>query len=256
MILFPPIESMPSDIQHRINNMSIWPSNEDKPRERNKMNAFPPNEDKPQGRNNMNSLFNSNKILDKMFRKADGVVWDLMTGNIGIQTDEGIVTLSGEGADAVITQNLFDDFGVVLPAFAQSIPVADVKVGDIIYRNSRNNVAWIIEKNEDKKTFKLMKPNGETSGWTPPKVQMLGFDTGVMVLRSLISMLPNGSADMGSMQSMLMPMMLFGNDSFGGDGVMDKMMPLMLMQMMNGNGNTGMNNMMPFLMMQMMSKNT
>lgn len=206
--------------------------------------------------NSMNSMFNSNKILDRMFRKADGVVWDLMSGNIGIQTDDGIVTLSGEGSDAVINQNLFDDFGIVLPAFAQSIPVADVKVGDIIYRNSRNNVAWVIEKTADNK-FKLMKPNGETTGWTPPKVQMLGFDTGIMVLRSLISMLPNGNADMGSMQNMLMPMMLLGGDSFGGDGMMDKMMPLLLMQMMNGNGAAGGgmgNMMMPLLMMQMMKK--
>lgn len=217
---------------------------------------------KPERGNKMN-MFNSNKILDRMFRKADGVVWDLMSGNIGIQTDEGIVTLTGEGDNAVISQNLFDEFGVVLPAFAQSIPVADVKTGDIIYRNSRNNVAWVIEKTVDNK-FKLMKPNGETMGWTPPKVQMLGFDTGVMVLRSLISMLPNGNADMGSMQNMLMPMMmLMGDDApglFGGgsDGMMDKMMPLILMQMMNGNGVTaggGMGNMiMPLLMMQMMKK--
>jgi hypothetical protein len=224
--------------------------------------AFPPN--KPQqkennmnnltNKNNINSMFTGNKILDRMFRKADGVVWDLMTGKIGIQTSDGIVTLEGEGDSAYINQNLFDDFGMVLPAFAQSIPVADVKIGDIIYRGGSNNVAWVIGKNENN-TFKLMKPNGETAGWTPPKVQMLGFETGVMVLRSLISMLPNGDKDVGTMQSMLMPMLMMDSDNVLGGGMMDKMMPFMLMQMMNGNGAaTGMNMMMPFLMMQMMNK--
>lgn len=215
------------------------------------------------GENNMsinmglknNNVFSGNKILDRMFRKADGVVWDLMTGKIGIQTNEGIVTLEGEGDSAFINQNLFDEFGMILPAFAQSIPVSDVKAGDIIYRGSSNNVAWVISKNEDDK-FKLMKPNGETTGWTPPKVHMLGFETGVMVLRSLVSMLPNGDKDVGTMQNMLMPLMMMDSDNmFGGSGVMDKMMPFMLMQMMNGSG--GMNNMnmfMPLMMMQMMKK--
>jgi len=113
-----------------------------------------------------------------MFRKADGVVWDLMTGKIGVQTSDGIVTLEGSGDDAQVNLNLFDDFGFALPAFAQSTPVASVQVGDIIYRGGNNNVAWVISKNEDKGTFKLMKPNGETVGWTAPKVQMLGFEFG------------------------------------------------------------------------------
>lgn len=123
---------------------------------------FPP--DNVFGGNKMNTgkmsqMFNGNKLFDRMFRKADGVVWDLMSGKIGIQTDDGIVTLDGEGDDAQVNLNLFDDFGFALPAFAQSTPVANVQVGDIIYRGTRNNVAWVISKNEDKGTFKLMKPN-------------------------------------------------------------------------------------------------
>lgn len=212
---------------------------------------------------NFTSGFNGttgNKLLDRMFRKADGVVWDLMTGKIGIQTDDGIASLEGEGDDARVNQNLFDDFGIPLPAFAQQVPVGDVKIGDIIYRNNRNNVAWVIVKDEVKNTFKLMKPSGETTGWTPPKVQMLGFDSGVMVLRSLVSMLPGGQADVGQMQSMLMPLMLMGDsDIFGGGkgnsggGMMDKMMPFMLMQMMNGNSSgNSMSTMMPMMMMMKM----
>ena len=218
---------------------------------------FPP--DNVFGGNKMNTgkmgqMFNGNKLFDRMFRKADGVVWDLMSGKIGIQTDDGIVTLDGEGDDAQVNLNLFDDFGFALPAFAQSTPVANVQVGDIIYRGTRNNVAWVISKNEDKGTFKLMKPNGETVGWTAPKVQMLGFESGVMVLRSLATMLPGGDKDMSQMQNLLMPMLMFGDGDgeFGGD-MMDKLMPMMLMGMMNGGGNN-LGNMMPMVMMMNMMK--
>jgi hypothetical protein len=198
----------------------------------------------------------SNKLLDRMFRKADGVVWDLMSGKIGVQTDEGIVTLEGTGEDAQVNVNLFDDFGMALPAFAQATPKNGVQVGDIIYRGTRNNIAWVIEKTEVEKDgvttykFKLMKPNGETTNWNPPKVSLMGFESGVMVLRSLVSMLPGGQGDLGQMQGMLMPLMMMGG--LEGDA-MEKMMPLMLMQMTGGQGAGGMGNMMQtMLLMQMM----
>ena len=74
----------------------------------------------------------ANKFMDRMFRKADGVVWDLMSGQIGVQTSEGIVTLVGEGENARVNINLLDEFGIALPAFAQSTPIDQIKVGDII----------------------------------------------------------------------------------------------------------------------------
>lgn len=195
----------------------------------------------------------SNKLLDRMFRKAEGVVWDLMTGKIGVQTDEGIVTLEGTGEDAQVNVNLFDDFGIALPAFAQATPKNGVQVGDIIYRGARNNIAWVIEKKEDgdKVRFKLMKPNGETANWNPPKVSLMGFESGVMVLRSLVSMLPGGHSDLGQMQGMLMPLMMMGG--LEGD-TMDKMMPLMLMQMTSGQGANGMGNMMQMMMLMSLMK--
>lgn len=206
--------------------------------------------------NRMNALKfpGSNKLLDRMFRKADGVVWDLMTGKIGVQTDEGIVTLEGTGEDAQVNVNLFDDFGFALPAFAQATPKNGVQVGDIIYRGARNNIAWVIEKKEDgdKVRFKLMKPNGETANWNPPKVSLMGFESGVMVLRSLVSMLPGGQGDLGQMQGMLMPLMMMGG--LEGD-TMDKMMPLMLMQMTSGAGQQGgMGNMMQMMLLMSMLK--
>lgn len=199
----------------------------------------------------------ADKMLSRMFRRADGVVWDLMTGKIGVQTDEGIATLEGVGEEAQVNLNLLDDFGMALPAFAQATPKNGVQVGDIIYRGARNNIAWVIEKKEDgdKVRFKLMKPNGETASWNPPKVSLMGFESGVMVLRSLVSMLPGGQGDLTSMQGMLMPMMLMGGMD-GNSDVMDKMMPLLLMQMMGGQGAQagGMGNMMQMMMLMSMMK--
>lgn len=200
----------------------------------------------------------ADKIMSRMFRRADGVVWDLMTGKIGVQTDEGIATLEGTGEDAQVNLNLMDEFGMALPAFAQATPKNGVQVGDIIYRGARNNIAWVISKTEAEKDgvitykFKLMKPNGETTSWNPPKVSLMGFESGVMVLRSLMTMLPGGQGDLSQMQGMLMPLMMMGG--LEGDA-MDKMMPLMLMQMMNGQGQGGgMGNMMQTMMLMSMLK--
>ena len=202
----------------------------------------------------------ADKIMSRMFRRADGVVWDLMTGKIGVQTDEGIATLEGSGDDAQVNLNLMDEFGVALPAFAQATPKNGVQVGDIIYRGARNNIAWVIDKTEVEKDgvtsykFKLMKPNGETTSWNPPKVSLMGFESGVMVLRSLMTMLPGGQGDLTQMQGVLMPLMLMGGMD-GNSDVMDKMMPLMLMQMVNGQGaQGGMGNMMQTMMLMSMLK--
>lgn len=197
------------------------------------------------------NLPGADKFINRLFRRADGVVWDLMSGKIGVQTDEGIATLDGTGEDARVNINIMDDFGVALPAFAQSTPLAAVNVGDIIYRGARNNIAWIIAKNEDKGTFKLIKPNGETTSWAPPKTTMFGLDSGVMVLRSLAAMLPNGDKGLGQMQNMLLPMMMMGGD-MGGDGL-EKLMPIMLMSQMNsGTGGDASGMMQTMLMMSML----
>jgi len=214
----------------------------------------------------------ANKFMDRMFRKAEGVVWDLMSGKIGIQTDDGIVTLEGAGDDARVNVNLFDEFGVALPAFAQSTQVGDIKVGDIIYRGKRDTISFVIGVVEAKtvataktgrgkpaiepaaapevKKFRIMSVDGNTTTWTPPKMSLLGFDSGVMVLRSLMSMLPNGSAGLNQLQGTLMPMLMMG----GGDlGDMDKMLPMMLMSQMGTAGDTGgMGNMMQMMFMMKM----
>lgn len=217
------------------------------------------------------SMFNmpgANKFMDKMFRKADGVVWDLMSGKIGVQTSEGIVTLEGEGDDARVNVNLMDEFGISLPAFAQSTPVDQIKVGDIIYRGKRDTIAFVTglvdtpTKTAAKKTagnavaattevkkFRVMSVDGTSSTWTPPKASILGFDSGVMVLRSLMTMLPNGDKGLSSMQSMLMPMLMMG----GGDlGDMEQMLPLMLMTQQGGGDAGSMGSVMQTMMLMKM----
>jgi len=197
----------------------------------------------------------ADKLMSRFFRKADGVVWDLMTGKIGVITDEGIATLDGTGEDATVNINLMDEFGMPLPAFAQSTPKGDVQIGDIIVRSDKNarNIAWVVNKTEDgdKIKFRLIKPNGEFANWNPPKVSLMGMDGGIMVLRSLMTMLPNGDKGLGQMQSMLLPMMMMGGGDLGGD--LEKMMPLMLMSQMNGGTDGGgMGNMMQTMMLMKM----
>ena len=205
----------------------------------------------------------ANKFMDRLFRKADGVVWDLMSGNIGIKTAEGIATLTGEGEEAQININLLDQFGMEIPAFAQSTPIDGVKAGDIIFFGASDRPGWVIEKKTTaggQPSFVLMKVDGTRSTWKPPKVTMLGMESGVMVLRSLMTMLPGGNAGLQGMQSMLMPLMMMG-----GDIDMEKMLPMLLMGQMqapaitNADGTVSaapnpMAQMMPMMMMMSMMK--
>lgn len=173
---------------------------------------------------NMNSMFDSKKLINRFFRPVDGVVWDLMSGRVGVKTSEGIVTVEGEGEDAQVTINLMDGFGVGIPAFAQSTPVESIQIGDLIY-GSKAPLGWVVEKSA--KSFKLLKADGTRSSWTPPKVSMIGFDSGAMVMRNLINILPGGSTGLGGLQGMILPMMMMG-----GDMDLGNMLPMMLMSQM------------------------
>lgn len=169
------------------------------------------------------------KMMNRFIRKVDNVVWDLSTGKIGFVNEDGeILSLEGEGDDAQISVNPFDQFGVPIPAFAQNVPASEVQVGDLIYSTSskgEREVGWIIEPQGTKKAFKIMRPGGSSGNWTPLKVQCLGIDGGVMVLRSLDKML---GGNMMGMQGMLMPMLMMG-----GDVDFDSIVPMMLMSSMS-----------------------
>jgi hypothetical protein len=202
-----------------------------------------------------------NAMMNRFFRKVDGAVWDLMTGRIGIRSADGIVTIEGEGDDAQVTINMLEQFGMEIPAFAQSTPVASVTLGDLIY-GTKGVLGWVVKKTD--KSLTLMRPDGTRSTWVPPKVQMLGFDSGVMVLRSLINMLPGGSTGLGAMQSSIMPLLMMGGENID----LDSMMPILLMSQIGTPGVTnpdgtpapaaaspfGGNMIQTMLMMQMMQK--
>lgn len=230
------------------------------------------------------------KFMDRIFRRAPGVVWDMMSGKVGVQTKEGIATFAGEGDDAQVEINLFDQFGMEVPAFAQSTPISAVNVGDLIYFGSGDRPGWIIEKkygvkptgsstpkakrptraqhaagvagvdaataltdtDQNNVQFVLMKTDGQRTTWKPPKVQLLGMGgDGVMVIRSLLTMLPGGHNDLQGMQSNMMMMMQMQAMSGNEDGPdMEKLMPLMLMGAMGGGNNGG--GMNPMMLMMMM----
>lgn len=199
----------------------------------------------------MKSMFGDGfgkKLVDKFFRRVDNVVWDLMSGRVGVVTrDDEIATLDGDGDEAQIVVNPFQDFGVPLPAFAQSTPLADIKKGDLIYSDKRV-MGWVVSVPTGKaKSFKLLKPDGTRGEWRPPKVVSLGIDmSGAMVLRSLINMVPGGS--LGGLQGMLLPLMMAG----GGMDDMEDMLPLILMGQMGSVGGAGLNNMLPMMLMMKM----
>jgi len=227
----------------------------------------------------------SDKLMNRLFRRADGVVWDLMTGRVGVQSKEGISTLTGEGDDAEVSINMFDQFGMEVPAFAQSTPVEAVNIGDLIFFGSTEKPGWVVDKKygvkptgsttatkrktaasagvatteEDKKNvqFTLMKVDGQRTTWKPPKVQLLGMGgDGVMVIRSLLTMLPGGQNALGGMQNNLVMMMQMSAMSGDGGGIdMESLMPIMLMSAMgNGDGGAGGNNMMQIMMLMSMMK--
>ena len=198
----------------------------------------------------------SSKLMDRFFKKVPNVVWDLSTGRIGVKNKDGIVTMEGTGEDAQVSLNMFDQFGIEVPAFAQSTPVDAVQVDDLIYSNNKP-LGWVIKKND--KSFRILKDDGTQTTWTAPKVLMMGLDTGgVMVLRSLLNMLPGGSGGLAGMQSMLMPMLMMGGDSLD----LDSIMPMMLMSQVGAASPDGsvtppmgnMASMMPMLMMMGMMK--
>ncbi len=209
-----------------------------------------------------NVMFNSQNFINKMFRKVDGVSWDLTTGNIGVKTDEGLMSLKltyeelAEGSKdapkllrASTTVNQFEQMGMPIPAFAQDTPKDKIGVGDLIYKGGQA-FGWITEKVDDH-SFMIITPTGTRTEWSPADVTM-GFTSGIMVLKNLTSMI--GGAGMSNMSNMLMPMMMMGQFDGQNEGGLDKMIPFMLMQnsgMMGGQGSQE-NPMMNMMMMSMM----
>lgn len=179
-----------------------------------------------------------NKLMGRMFRKVDdSVVWDMSTGKMGVITDEGIATLTGEDENAQIEINMMEQFSMAVPAFAQNTPLNDVRVGDIIFSNKKVK-GWVIKvhmKEQEVSSFSLMTPSGSTTKFTPPKVSILGMDSGtngVMVVRSLINLMPNGQTGVDTLNNNMLPFLMLGGDNMD----MESLLPLMLFSQLGANG--------------------
>jgi hypothetical protein len=140
---------------------------------------------------------------------------------------------------------MFDQMGMSIPAFAQSIPVTSINLGDLVYSSATGKaLGWVVRIRD--KSFKLLKQDGTRSDWTPPKVSMLGIESGVMILRSLFNMMPTEGVN--NFQQALMPMMMMG--MLDDTETADKMIPMMLMsQTMGGGANNPMAQMLPMMLM-------
>jgi hypothetical protein len=235
--------------------------------------------------NNTNGM--SAKFLSRMFKRIDGLVWDLQTGQTGLKDENGIYTLTQEVIEATpgnpasvgvravkateasvefgISVNPFDSFGMAIPAFATQVPFADIKPGDLIV-GDKEILGWVKEKTAS--ALKLLDKNGMGKNYTPPKVQILANGGGAMVVQSLGG-LCGGNSGVGGLQSSLMPfLMMQGDDSEG----LESILPMMLFSQMQtsnsavatsgataaGAGAAASNPMaamMPMMLMQAMGKN-
>jgi len=197
------------------------------------------------------------KFMGRMFRRVDNAVWDLQTGKIGIQTADGIVTLETsqpvDGADVEysISINIMDDFGMAIPAFAQSTPIESINNGDLIYSTSKV-LGYVIKKTGS--SFRVLKLDGQQTTWTPPKVTMIGLSdsSGVLILRSLFNTIPGGETGMAGLQGMLMPLMMLGGDNLD----LESILPMILMSQngMMGGTSGGNGNMLQTMMLMNMMK--
>lgn len=204
--------------------------------------------------------FDMKSMMDRMvsqqFSKVENLVVDLMgTGQTGLKTKDGIVTISSGGGGAKqefeLTCNPFEMMTMEVPAFAMMTPRENVAIMDIVVNSSNQAVGWVTKINP--KSFSILKADGTTTQWNPPKVQMMGMGVGgIKVVKQMFNMAGGVAGAQGSMLPMMM-MLGMSEDGDGDDSMMEMLMPMMLMQQMGGQG--GQNNMMAQMMpMMMMSK--
>lgn len=195
-------------------------------------------------------MFNSNvqnKFLARMFRRINGLVWELNTGKTGIKTNDGIFTIEISKAEDAsdnsgqVTVNPFDSFGMSLPAFATQVPHDKINVGDIIV-GDKGILGWVINKKEV--ALQLMDTNGMTKNYTPPKVGVLGSE-GALVVQNLMT-LTGGKDGLGSLQGNLLPLLMVLGDN---DSAMEKILPMMLFSQTTGAGAGKVDPMMMAMMM-------
>jgi hypothetical protein len=191
----------------------------------------------------------SNKILNRMFRKIEGLVWDLQSNQVGIQDKDGIHTLvitpasEGQEASYGVSINPFDTFGFAIPAFAQNTPLNQIEVGDIII-GSTEALGWVIDVRNS--SLLLRDKNGMTKNYTPPKTAIMGVE-GALVVKSLTGLFGNNGA--AGLQNSLLPLLML-QDGGNGLGDIEDLLPMILLgQQQAGDNANAAANFLPTLLM-------
>lgn len=215
-------------------------------------------------------MFNSSKLIDRLFKKVDNVVWDITTGKIAVKNKSGtlssLITSAEESEkekekegsenllDFEIEENLFSDFGTPIPAFATNQPVDTVKLGDLLITNS-GTMGWVTKISKTGKTISLVKPDGHNTTFNPPKTNTIGINSsGVMIVRSLFDTVGQDNAD--SFKNSLLPLIAMSDSEDDISGIMPILLmqqtgamsgdnnlvqTMMMMKMMSGDGDSGFN---------------
>lgn len=173
----------------------------------------------------------SNKFLNRLFRRVQGIVWDVSTGSVGLRdADNNIHTISGltaaEGAEIEpqVTTNPFGELGFSVPALATQVPLEQIGLGDLVLSDKKVQ-GWVVGKTA--KSLKVMDHTGVSRTYTPPKVTVMGgVPDGVLVVQSLFT-LAGGAQNAQGFASGLLPLLLLSGDDEKG---LSSMLPLLMMQ--------------------------
>lgn len=195
------------------------------------------------------------KAMSNMFAPVDNVKYDLASGQTGIVTDGGLVTL---GLDGALDQNPMDFFSLELPAFAMLTPAKDIQRGDIIVSGGKA-YGFILEpglkpaqrgrakvdvatdpeaETVTKGELQTINVQGHVSRFRPKRVTMMGVSDGLLVVRSFNNLFGapgTNQAAQNPMQAML-PLMLMSKGN-GSVSIADKLPLLMMMGGMGGGQN-------------------
>jgi len=201
--------------------------------------------------------FDANQIMQRMmshtFRAVDNIVWSMQSGNAAIiRSDKSILTFKDVGTEGqfALSEQLFDLFGMPIPAFAQQMALGQIKRGDIIVQNDGSN-AWAL--GAEGNALKIVKTDGSVTSIVPTLLEG-GFaesnSTTFMVVRSLIDLI-GGQDKMGGFRDNLMPILMMSQMS-GSKMDLKSIMPMMLLTggTLGGNGMGGIAQMM--MMTQLM----
>lgn len=184
------------------------------------------------------------KMMERMFKKVDGVVYDMTTNAVGITKGDSIFTVGkNEEGEYELVENMLASLSAPIPAWARAVPLDQVKELDMILSQDGQPFGWVTKVN--KSSMRVLKPNGTQSNVVPSKVNLLGQGQTVMVVSSMGTGAQTGAMD---------PMMLMA--MMGDDADMSDLMPMMLMMQGQGGAGVGgmdMSQMLPFMMM---SKNS